>query len=77
MDEMQWSPFIEGLWIARVPTTLDATLQWRMKWNEMNAMSVEKWMNEWSPMDPNLGLGPPLGGGLKLDKLSWWATPRE
>ena len=49
MDEVWWSSFIEGLWIARMP----ADHAWRtiagadeMKWNEMNEMSVEKEWNE-------------------------------
>ena len=50
-DEMRWSPFIERLWIARVP----ADHVWRtitgadeMKWNKMNEMMrwvCKKWWN--------------------------------
>ena len=44
---MRWSPYIIGPWVARVrPTMPDAPSQGRMKWNEMDEMSVEKWWNE-------------------------------
>ena len=46
-DEMRWSPYIVGQWIARVPADHACrTTQGRMKWNEMDEMSVEKLWNE-------------------------------
>ena len=46
---MRWSPFIQGLWIARMP----ADHAWRTiigsderKWNEINEMSEDKCWNE-------------------------------
>ena len=47
MDEMRWSPFIECLWIARVPadhTWRSITGAYEMK--QMNEMGVEKLWNE-------------------------------
>ena len=44
-DQMRWSLYVKGLWIAMMP----ADHAWRtitgvdeMKWSEMNEMSVEK-----------------------------------
>ena len=46
-DEMRWSPYIVGQWVARVPADhADAPSQGLMKWSEMDEMSVEKWWNE-------------------------------
>ena len=48
-DDMRWSPFTGGLWIAK----LQADHAWRnithaneIKWNEMNERSELKWWNE-------------------------------
>ena len=44
---MRWSPHSIGPWVARVPADhACAPSQGRMKWNEMDEMSVEKWWNE-------------------------------
>ena len=45
---MRWSPYIEGQWIARVPAdqAWNITGADKMKWNEMDDVSVEKGWNE-------------------------------
>ena len=85
LDEMRWSPFIEGLWIARIPDDQ----AWRRipGANEMNEMSVEKWWNKicgrgkreksrekptQTPLEwPRGELGSQAGGG---ENLTAWVT---
>ena len=48
-DEIRWSPYIEGQWIASMSVDhacLTITGADKMKWNEMDEMSVEKLWNE-------------------------------
>ena len=48
-DDMQWSSYIKGQWVARVPTDhacRTTTVAHEMKRNEMDEMSVEEWWDE-------------------------------